>query len=161
MVYLRARAKLSPQIKPVACGETPLAAAPAGSVSAGLVEAFAIRPLERGPAGRTAGEFAHAGVRLQGIDVRHLLPEVARGPAHRVQHPLDPGDMAPAAAAALRAEQLFQPFVAEHQHRIGLDHQLCPFVAHPPRLQLLRREQMQEKLLPVALNPLLRVGRAE
>jgi hypothetical protein len=78
-----------------------------------------------------------------------------------MRHPVDPGDMAPAAAAALRAEQLLQPFIAEHQHRIGLDHQLCPFVAHAPRLQLLRREQMQEILLAVALDPLLRVGRAE
>jgi hypothetical protein len=125
------------------------------------VEAFAIRPLEGGPAGRAAGEFAHGGIRLQGIHVGHLLPEFARGPAHRVQYPVDPGDMAPAAAAALRAEQLLQPFVAEHQHRIGLDHQLRPFVAHAPRLQLLRREQMQEILLAVALNPLFRVGRAE
>ncbi len=91
----------------------------------------------------------------------HLLPEVAWGPAHRVQNPVDPGDMAPAAAAALRAEQLLQPFVAEHQHRIGLDHQLRPFVAHAPRLQLFRREQMQEILLAVALDPLLRVDRAE
>ncbi len=126
-----------------------------------VVEVFVVRPLERGPAGRAAGEFAHCGVRLQGIHVGHLLPEVTRGPAHRVQHPVDQGDMAPAAAAALRAEQLLKPFIAEHQHRIGLDHQLCPFVAHPPRLQLLRREQMQEILFAVALNPLFRVGRAE
>jgi hypothetical protein len=69
--------------------------------------------------------------------------------------------MAPAPAAALRAEQLLHPFVAEHQHRIGLDHQLRPFVTHPPRLQLLRREQMQEILLAVALNPLFRVGWSE
>jgi hypothetical protein len=34
-------------------------------------------------------------------------------------------------------------------------------VTHPPRLQLLRLEQMQEILLAVALDPLLRVGRAE
>jgi hypothetical protein len=91
----------------------------------------------------------------------HLLPQVARGPEHRVQHPVDPFDMAPAAATALRAEQLLQPFVAEHQHRIGLDHQLRPVVAHAPSFQLFRREQMQEILLPVALDPLLRMGWAE
>jgi hypothetical protein len=46
MVWLRARARLLPQTNPVACRETPLAAARAGSVSAGLVEAFAIRSLQ-------------------------------------------------------------------------------------------------------------------
>ncbi len=126
-----------------------------------VVEAFAIHPLDRGPAGGAPGVLAHRGVRLYWIHMGHLLPEVARRPAHRVQHPVDPGDMAPAAAAALRAEQLLQPFIAEHQHRIGLNHQLRPFVAHAPRLQLLRREQMQEILLAVALYPLLRMGRAE
>ncbi len=91
----------------------------------------------------------------------HLLPQLPRRPVHFVQHPVDPLDMAPAAAAALRAEQLLQPFIAEHQHRIGLNHQLCSFVAHAPCLQLLRREQMQKILLAVPLDPLLRVGRAE
>ncbi len=78
-----------------------------------------------------------------------------------VRYAIKPGDVAPVAAAALRTKKLFQPLVAEHQHRIGLDHQLCPFVAQAPRLQFLRREQMQEILLAIALYPLLRVGRAE
>ncbi len=69
--------------------------------------------------------------------------------------------MAPAAAAALRAEQLLQPFVAEHQHRIGLDNQLRPFVGHSPQFQLFLREQMKEILLPVAFDSLLRMGWAE
>jgi hypothetical protein len=34
-------------------------------------------------------------------------------------------------------------------------------VAHASRFQLLLREQMEKILLPVALNPLLRVGWAE
>ncbi len=82
----------------------------------------------------------------------HPLQEVARGPAYRVQHSVDFGDMAPAAAAALRAEQLLKPFVAKHQKRIGLDYQPRPLVAHSPSLQLLWPKQMQEKLLAVALN---------
>jgi len=32
--------------------------------------------------------------------------------------------MAAIAAAALRAEQLLQPLVAKHQHRVGIDYQL-------------------------------------
>ncbi len=65
------------------------------------------------------------------------------------------------AAAVRGAEKLPQPFVAEYQHRIGLDHQLRPFVAYALSLQLLRREQMQEILLAVALDPLLRMGWSE
>ncbi len=90
-----------------------------------------------------------------------LLPQLARGPAHRVDRPVDPGDVAPAAAAALRAEQLLEPFVAEYQHGISLDDQLRPFLTHSPRLQLFWCKQMQEILLPVAIDPLLRMGWAE
>ena len=70
-------------------------------------------------------------------------------------------DVAPAAAAALRAEQFLQPFVAQHQHRVGINHQLRPPVAHAPGLEFLRREQVQEILASIALDALLRVRRAE
>jgi len=89
----------------------------------------------------------------------HLLPQIPRRPAHCVLQPVVPGDVAPAAAAALRAEQLLQPFIAEHQHRVGLNHQLSLAVAHAPLL--LRREQVEVVLLAIALDPLLRMGWAE
>jgi hypothetical protein len=54
--------------------------------------------------------------------------------------------MPPASAAALIAEQLLKPFLAEHKHGLGFDYQLRQFVAHSPRLQFLWREQMQEIL---------------
>ena len=57
--------------------------------------------------------------------------------------------------------QLFQPLVVQHQHRIALDHQPGPLVAHPPLAQLLRREQMQQVAAAIAADPLLRMGRAE
>ena len=69
--------------------------------------------------------------------------------------------MEPAAAAALGAEQFFEPLVAQHQHGVGIDDQLCFFGIHPTLLELLRLQQMQVVLLTVALNPLLRMGRAE
>jgi len=91
----------------------------------------------------------------------HLLPQVPRRPAHRVLHAAVFGDVAPAAAAALWAEQLLQPFIAENQHRVGLKHQLGLSVAHTPLLQLLWRQQVQKILLAIALNALLRMGWAE
>jgi len=90
-----------------------------------------------------------------------LLPQLPRRPAHRVLHPVVPGDVAPATVAALRAEQLLQPFIAEHKHRVGLNHQLSLSVAHAPFLQLLRREQVQEIFLAVAFDALPGMGRAE
>jgi len=91
----------------------------------------------------------------------HLLPPLRRRQAHRVLHTAVFGDVSPAAAAALRAEQLLQPFVAEHLHWIGLNQQLSLSVAHATMLQLLRREQAQETFLAVAFNALLGMGRAE
>lgn len=69
--------------------------------------------------------------------------------------------MAPAARAALRAEQLLKPFVAQHQHRIGLDHKLCGLVRHTPGLELFRLEQVQEVLLAMPFDALLGVGWAK
>ena len=71
------------------------------------------------------------------------------------------GDMAPAAGAAGRAEELLEPLIAQHQHRICLDHQPGLLIGHAPGLKLLSGEQVQEILLAVALNSLLRMGRAE
>ena len=71
------------------------------------------------------------------------------------------GDIAPTAATALRVEQLLEPFIAEHHHRVSLDHQLGLAEAHPPFPQLLRREQVEVILLAIALDPLLRMGWAE
>ncbi len=111
--------------------------------------------------GRAAGEFAHDGVRLQAINVCYLLPEVTRGPAHLMQYTVDPGDMAPVAAAAWGAEKLLQPIVAKYHHRIGPDHEVRPFVAYALRFQLFRREQMQEILLAVTLVPIVGMCWAE
>jgi len=72
----------------------------------------------------------------------HLLPEIPGCPANRVLHAVVLGDVAPAAAAALRAEQLLHPFVGEHQHLVGLDQQLGPAAVHAALLQLFRGEQM-------------------
>ena len=55
----------------------------------------------------------------------HLLPELPRRPAHRVPHCIMFDHVAPTAGATLRAEQLLQPFVAEHQHGVSVDDQLC------------------------------------
>ena len=71
------------------------------------------------------------------------------------------GSQAPAARAALQAEQLFKSFVAQHQHLIGLDHQLGGFVGHPPCLELLGFEKVQKVLLAIARDALLGVGRAK
>ena len=90
-----------------------------------------------------------------------LLPEVLWCPAHGVLHAVVLDHMAPATRAALRAEQLLKPFVAEYQHWIGLDHQLGGFVRYTPGLELFRLEQMQKVLLAIAFDALLGVGRAK
>ena len=91
----------------------------------------------------------------------HLFPQFPWRPARAVNHTVDLGDVAPTARAALRAKQLLQPLIAEHKHRIGLDHQLRVLVAHAAGFQLIRAQHMQEILLAVALDPLLGVGRAK
>lgn len=76
----------------------------------------------------------------------HLRPQLPWRPAHRVLDPVVLHHMTPAAFTTVWAPQLLQPFVRKDQHRIGLDHQPRPFVAHPPLLEFLGREQMQEIL---------------
>jgi hypothetical protein len=63
--------------------------------------------------------------------------------------------------AAAGAEQLFESFVAQHQHRVGVDHEAGFPVVHATGLELLRGEQMEEMLAAVAFDALLGVGRAE
>lgn len=91
----------------------------------------------------------------------HLLPEVPRCPAHRVSNLVVLDHVAPTAAAAFGAEQLLQPFIAQHQHRVGVDDQLRFLGVHAPLLQLLWLQQMQVVLLAVALDQLFGMGRAE
>jgi lipopolysaccharide/colanic/teichoic acid biosynthesis glycosyltransferase len=129
--------------------------------SAQVEVAFAVGPLECRPPRRAPAELAHARVGHQRIHMRHLLPQVARRPAHVMAHLVVAHHMAPAAGAALRAEQLLQPLVAQHQHRVGLDHQPRPLVAHAPLLEFLRLQQVQVVLAAVAGNGRVRVHRAE
>lgn len=42
--------------------------------------------------------------------------------------------LGPAAATALRAEQIFELLVAEHEHRFSVERRLGGFVAHAPGL---------------------------
>ena len=91
----------------------------------------------------------------------HLLPQLPRCPAHRVPHRIVFDHMAPTAVAAFRAEQLLQPFVAQHQHRVGVEDQQRLLCRNAALLKLLRLQQMQVILLAVALEQLVRMGRAE
>ena len=79
-----------------------------------------------------------------------LLPEIPGRLAHGVPHTVVLNHMAPAARAALRAEQLLKPFVAEYQHWIVLYHELGGLVRHAPGLELFRLEQVQKVLLAIA-----------
>ena len=91
----------------------------------------------------------------------NLLPEFRWCPLDRVRVPLPLNDVTPACTAAFRAEQLLQPFIAQHQYGIGIDHKLCAFVAHATGFEFCRREQVQEILAPIPLDPLLWMGWAE
>ena len=71
-----------------------------------------------------------------------MLSEIPLFPAHRVANPVLLDYMASAASVALGAEQLFEPIVAQHQHRLGDDDQLRFFGSHAPLLQLFRLQQM-------------------
>ena len=93
--------------------------------------------------------------------MRDLLLELSRRPAQLMHNSVDPGDLAPVAPAALRAEQLLQPHVAQHQHWMGLDHQLGCLVGHAPRFEPVRAHLVQELLLSVSLDQLLGVRWAE
>ena len=76
--------------------------------SAWIKEPLPIGPFQAGSPRSTACEGTHRGVGVQWIHMGHLLPELTGCPAHRVLHAVVLGDVAPAAAAALRAEQLLQ-----------------------------------------------------
>ena len=69
--------------------------------------------------------------------------------------------MAPAVASALRAVELLQPFVADHQHWVSIDHQSRPLVAHAPGFELFEIEYMQEILFAVTGYLLGRMGWTE
>jgi hypothetical protein len=69
--------------------------------------------------------------------------------------------MAPARPTTLWTKQLFQPFIAQHQHRVRLNDQLCLLVRHSPSAQFLGMEKMQKIFSPVPLDALLRMGWAE
>ena len=112
-------------------------------------------------AGFATGELAHRRIRLHRINAGHLLPQLARRPGHRVLHPIEAGDVAPTAGAALRAEQLLKPLIAEHQHRVGLDHQAGAAIAHAAGLELLGLEQVEEMLTAIAADQLIGMGGAE
>ena len=91
----------------------------------------------------------------------HLFPELPRCPSHRVGDLVMFDHVAPVAATALGAEQFLQPFVAQHQHGVGIEDQLRLLGIDAALLQLLRLQQMQKVLLAVALDALLRVGRTK
>ena len=91
----------------------------------------------------------------------HLLPQIPRCPADAVVDPVMFGDVAPTAGATHGAKQLFQPLIAEHQHGLGIDHQLGPFGGHATLLQFFRAQQMQKIFPAIAFDALIRVGWAE
>ena len=121
---------------------------------------FAIGPFLVEAPSFPAREFTHRWVGHHRIHVGHLLPQLPWRPAHRVLYPVVLGYVAPAVATTNWAEQLFKKLVADHQHRIGLDHQLGSLIRHASGLELLAGEQVQEVLPAIALDALLRVGRA-
>ena len=91
----------------------------------------------------------------------YLLPEFPGCPPHCVGHLVVLNHMAPTGAAALRAEELLEPFVAEDKHRIGINDQLCCLSAYSPLLKLVGLQQVQVVLLAGALDQLLRMSRTE
>lgn len=67
----------------------------------------------------------------------------------------------PVAVSALRAKQLFQRFVAEHQNRVGIDHEMRFLGGDAALFKLFGLQEVQVVLLAVALHQLLRMGWAE
>ena len=72
----------------------------------------------------------------------HPFDHIAPCPAHRVRDLVVFDYLAPMAAAAFGAEQFLQPFIAQHQHWLGVDNQFRFFRFHPTLLQLVRLQQM-------------------
>lgn len=91
----------------------------------------------------------------------HLLPQLTRRPAHRVVHPVMANHMAPASHAALGAEQLLQPLVAEGEDGVGADQQFGLGGFHAPLGELLGAEQVQEIAFAAPRQQMIGMGRAE
>jgi hypothetical protein len=60
------------------------------------------------------------------IRLGNLLPELPRRPSQRQAALILAAHVRPAALSAARALQLLKPFLAQNQHRIGLNHQASP-----------------------------------
>lgn len=71
----------------------------------------------------TTREFTDRGVRHNRVHVGNLLPEFTRGPADRVADTIMLDHMTPVSTSTLGAEELFEPFIAQNQNRVGLNHQ--------------------------------------
>ena len=125
------------------------------------MKALAIHPFDGISTGMAAGVVAHGRIGGGGIHMGHLLPKIPRCPAHRVLDVVVVDHVAPVVAPAFRAKQFFQPFVAQHQHWVSVDNQLRLFGRDTALLQFLRLQQMQVVFFAVALNQLLRMGRAK
>ena len=96
------------------------------------VKALAVQPFNRIAPRIATGVVTHCGIGGGGIHMGHLFPQLLRRPAHRVQHPIVFDYVAPTAATALLTEQLLNPLVAQHQHRVGIEDKLR-FLAEIPR----------------------------
>jgi hypothetical protein len=83
--------------------------------------ALAIHPFVPGAPCCLACELAHAGVGNQGLNMGHLLPEVPWCPTDIMADLVMPHNVAPSRAAAVWAEELLQPFVAQNQDWMCLD----------------------------------------
>ena len=70
-------------------------------------------------------------------------------------------DVAPTAVTALRAEQLFKPFITDHLHGVGPDRKLRLAGVHAPLTQLLGCQQVQKILFAIAFNALVVMGWAQ
>ena len=89
--------------------------------------------------------------------MRDLVPELPRRPAQLMYNAVDPCDLAPAARAALQAEQLLQPLVLSTSTGWDWIVSWAVVLGMPPGFELLRAQQVQEVLLLLALDPLIRV----
>ena len=105
-------------------------------------EALAVHPFDHIAPRVSVGVLAHYRICRGGINVSHLLPEIPGSPTNRVDDFVVLDHMTPTTRTAFRAKQLLQPFIAQHQHWLGVDNQFRFFRFHPPLLQLVRLQQM-------------------
>ena len=82
-----------------------------------------------------AGVFTHGWIGHAGVNMSHLIPQMLGCPAHAVFNRGMFDDVAPMVAAALFAEQLLKPLVAQYKHWIGINNQSRGFGSHAPLLQ--------------------------